>query len=47
MPFNLNNFRAKMSLDGARPNLFQVRMNLPAFATKRRDYTSANTNLVL
>jgi hypothetical protein len=33
MPFNLNNFRAKMSLDGARPNLFQVRMNLPAFAT--------------
>lgn len=33
MPFNLNEFRSKLSLDGARPNLFQVRMNLPAFAT--------------
>ena len=33
MPFNLNTFRSKLSLDGARPNLFQVRMQLPTFAT--------------
>lgn len=33
MPFNLNEFRSKLSLDGARPNLFQVRMTLPTFST--------------
>lgn len=33
MPFNLNDFRSKLSLDGARPNLFQVRMTLPSFST--------------
>lgn len=34
MPFNLNEFRSKLSLDGARPNLFQVNMKLPTFATQ-------------
>lgn len=34
MPFNLNEFRSKLSLDGARPNLFQVNMQLPVFATE-------------
>jgi hypothetical protein len=29
MPFNLNDFRSQMALDGARPNLFEVEMNLP------------------
>ena len=32
MPFNLNEFRTKLSLDGARPNLFQVNMKLPDIA---------------
>lgn len=32
MPFNLNEFRSKLSLDGARPNLFQVRLTLPSFS---------------
>ena len=29
MPFNLNDFRSQMALDGARPNLFEVELNLP------------------
>lgn len=32
MPFNVNSFRAAMSADGARPNLFEVTMNFPSFA---------------
>lgn len=44
MAFNLNAFRSKLSLDGARPNLFQVRMQLPTFATSGAA-TKAQTNL--
>lgn len=29
MPFNINEFRAAMPLDGVRPNLFQVTMQFP------------------
>jgi hypothetical protein len=32
MAFNVNEFRAKMQGDGARPNLFEVSMPFPAFA---------------
>jgi hypothetical protein len=32
MPFNLNDFRSQLALDGARPNLFEVEMNLPILA---------------
>jgi hypothetical protein len=32
MAFNINQFRAQMVGDGARPNLFEVRMNFPEFA---------------
>lgn len=30
MPFNINDFRTRLNLDGARPNLFDVRMTFPA-----------------
>ena len=30
MAFNINDIRAKLSLGGARPNLFKVRLTLPA-----------------
>jgi hypothetical protein len=33
MPFNVNEFRAQMQLDGARPNLFQFSMPFPTEAT--------------
>ena len=36
MPFNLTDFRSKLPLDGARPNLFEVDMFLPGFATEGR-----------
>lgn len=32
MPFNINQFRSAMSLDGARPNLFECRINFPSVA---------------
>lgn len=32
MPFNIQQFRSAMTLDGARPNLFEVSMNFPALA---------------
>lgn len=32
MAFNVNEFRQQMVGDGARPNLFEVRMNPPSFA---------------
>lgn len=32
MAFNVDQFRAQLTGDGARPNLFQVQMNVPAFA---------------
>lgn len=30
MPFNIQDFRARLTRDGARPNLFEVTMNFPA-----------------
>ena len=33
MAFNVTEFRANLIGDGARPNLFQVTMNFPAFST--------------
>lgn len=33
MAFNINEFRAQMKGDGARPNLFEVSMPFPAFST--------------
>jgi hypothetical protein len=33
MAFNVNDFRAQMIGDGARPNLFQVTLTFPAFVT--------------
>ena len=32
MPFNISQFRSQMVRDGARPNLFEVTMNFPAFS---------------
>jgi len=34
MPFNINEFRSKMPGDGARPNLFEVRMVVPFFGVE-------------
>ena len=33
MAFNVNQFRGQLAGDGARPNLFEVRLNFPSFAT--------------
>jgi hypothetical protein len=33
MAFNVNQFRTQLAGDGARPNLFEVRLNFPSFAT--------------
>ena len=35
MPFNVNQFRTQLSGDGARPNLFEVRLNFPSYVTGR------------
>ena len=35
MPFNVNQFRTQLSGDGARPNLFEVRLNFPSYVTNR------------
>lgn len=35
MPFNVNQFRTQLSGDGARPNLFEVRLNFPSYVTSR------------
>ena len=32
MAFNVNQFRTQLQGDGARPNLFEVRLNFPSFA---------------
>lgn len=32
MPFNVNSFRSKMKMDGARPNLFEVYLSFPNIA---------------
>jgi hypothetical protein len=32
MAFNVNQFRTQLQGDGARPNLFEVRLNFPAYA---------------
>lgn len=33
MPFSINEFRSQMTGDGARPNLFEVNMPFPSFAS--------------
>ena len=33
MPFDIGAFRSTLSLDGARPNLFEVSMSFPSVAT--------------
>lgn len=35
MAFNVNQFRTQLQGDGARPNLFEVRLNFPAYVTDR------------
>jgi hypothetical protein len=35
MPFNVNQFRTQLVGDGARPNLFEVRLNFPSYVTNR------------
>lgn len=35
MPFNVNQFRTQLQGDGARPNLFEVRLNFPGYVTSR------------
>ena len=32
MAFNVNQFRQQLVGDGARPNLFEVRLNVPGYA---------------
>jgi hypothetical protein len=39
MPFNITDFRARLTGDGARPNLFEVRMAFPALAGGTSDST--------
>jgi hypothetical protein len=43
MPFNLNQFRSQLVLDGARPNLFDVTLTLPSFATGTAATTAQTT----
>ncbi len=43
MPFNLNEFRQNLVLDGARPNLFDVTMTLPSFSTGVAATTAQST----
>ena len=43
MAFNVNDFRAQMTGDGARPNLFEVSMPFPAFSAPGN--AQAKTNL--
>lgn len=35
MAFNVNQFRTQLTGDGARPNLFEVRLNFPSYVTAR------------
>ena len=42
MSFNVTNFRSNMIGDGARPNLFEVTMNFPEYAT---DFSAAGQKL--
>ena len=35
MPFNVNQFRTQLVGDGARPNLFEVRLNFPSYVTNK------------
>ncbi len=46
MPFNVNQFRTQLSGDGARPNLFEVRLNFPSYVTGRSSAQLKSTFMV-
>lgn len=46
MPFNVNQFRTQLSGDGARPNLFEVRLNFPSYVTARASASVKSTFMV-
>lgn len=46
MAFNVNQFRTQLQYDGARPNLFEVRLNFPAFVTNRNNASVKSTFMV-
>jgi hypothetical protein len=46
MPFNVNQFRTQLSGDGARPNLFEVRLNFPSYVTGRSTAQLKSTFMV-
>jgi hypothetical protein len=46
MAFNVNQFRTQLQYDGARPNLFEVRLNFPAFVTNRSNAALKSTFMV-
>ena len=46
MAFNVNQFRTQLQGDGARPNLFEVRLNFPSFAQNGAIAASKSTFMV-
>jgi hypothetical protein len=46
MAFNVNQFRGQLAGDGARPNLFEVRLNFPSFATNGLTAAQKSTFMV-
>jgi len=46
MPFNVNQFRTQLQGDGARPNLFEVRLNFPSFANLSSSAAQKSTFMV-
>jgi hypothetical protein len=46
MPFNVNQFRTQLQGDGARPNLFEVRLNFPGYVTARSTAALKSTFMV-
>ena len=46
MAFNVNQFRTQLQGDGARPNLFEVRLNFPGYVTSRSTAALKSTFMV-
>jgi hypothetical protein len=46
MPFNVNQFRTQLTGDGARPNLFEVRLNFPSYVQGRSSAVLKSTFMV-
>lgn len=46
MPFNVNQFRTQLTGDGARPNLFEVRLNFPSYVQGRSSATLKSAFMV-